>query len=75
MYLHFPGPPAWNASSNDGTWDTRIAHSRTGESFSYMGDDAPTQHGLYPFLLLLNIDREDSKLSCCTTRTHCGGTL
>ena len=40
MYLHFPGPPAWNASSNDGTWDTRIAHSRTGESFSYMGDDA-----------------------------------
>ena len=35
---HFPEPPAW-VLSNDGTFDTRLLHSREGKQWSYVNDD------------------------------------
>ena len=38
VFRHFPEPPAW-CCGNDGEWDVRIASSRTGRNFTYIGGD------------------------------------
>ena len=38
VFRHFPSPPEW-CCNNDGVWDVRIASSRNGRNFSYIGGD------------------------------------
>ena len=37
-FEHLPSPPAW-IMDNDGTFDTRMLHSRDGQAWSYVGGD------------------------------------